>query len=149
MLKNYMTQNFTVVETQTEKKGSYVPIQQNVADVRAILDGAFDGVPPEDLLYIGTLKEVEQKIPSKSVTKPGDTAQPSSQNTSQQGANPATNDQIKPPDSQTVAENSTPEAKNDEKSTNETESKAPEEIDQTNKKDEPHGNPKPETPAPN
>lgn len=64
-LKNFMTQNFTVVETQTEKKGVYVPLQQTVADVRALLDGKVDILQPEDLLFIGTLKDVEQKIEEK------------------------------------------------------------------------------------
>jgi hypothetical protein len=54
-----MTQNFTVVETQTEKKGIQVPVKDVVNDVRAILDGKVDLLGPEDLLYIGTLKDVE------------------------------------------------------------------------------------------
>ncbi|HSW88921.1 MAG TPA: F0F1 ATP synthase subunit beta [Candidatus Saccharimonadales bacterium] len=62
MLKNYMTQNFTVVETQTEKKGVYVAVKDTVADVKAILEGKVDSLKPEDLLYIATLKDVEEKI---------------------------------------------------------------------------------------
>jgi F-type H+/Na+-transporting ATPase subunit beta len=62
MLKNYMTQNFTVVETQTEKKGVQVSVKDVVADVRSILDGKVDSLKAEDLLYIGTLKDVEQKL---------------------------------------------------------------------------------------
>ena len=57
-----MTQNFTVVETQTEKKGVYVTVKETVADVRAILDGKVDVLQPEDLMFIGTLKDVEQRI---------------------------------------------------------------------------------------
>ncbi len=60
-LKNYMTQNFTVVEAQTEKKGVYVPLKDTVADVKAILEGAVDKLQPEDMLFIGTLKDLEQK----------------------------------------------------------------------------------------
>lgn len=67
-LKNYMTQNFTVVEAQTEKKGVYVKIKDTVADVRGILDGKFDKYKPEDFLYIGTLKDMEEKTQS---AKPG------------------------------------------------------------------------------
>lgn len=62
MLKNYMTQNFTVVETQTERKGAFVPIKQTIADVRAILDGKVDKLLPDDLLFIGTLKEIEGRL---------------------------------------------------------------------------------------
>jgi F-type H+/Na+-transporting ATPase subunit beta len=69
MLKNYMTQNFTVVETQTEKKGVYVPVKNTIADVKAILNGAIDKLTPEDLLYIGTLKDIEDKIKSQTITK--------------------------------------------------------------------------------
>lgn len=64
-LKNYMTQNFTVVETQTEKKGVYVNIKDTVADVRAILDGKYDTLVPEDFLYIATLKDVDSKLQKK------------------------------------------------------------------------------------
>lgn len=64
-LKNFMTQNFTVVETQTEKKGVYVSLKDTVNDVKAILEGKVDSLQPEDLLYIGTLKDVEQKNTSK------------------------------------------------------------------------------------
>ena len=65
MLKNYMTQNFTVVETQTEKKGVYVSVKETVADVKALLEGKVDLLAPEDLLFIGTLKDVEAKIAEK------------------------------------------------------------------------------------
>lgn len=64
MLKNYMTQNFTVVEAQTEKKGVHVPLKDTVEDVKAILEGKVDKLKPEDLLYIATLKDVEQKLTS-------------------------------------------------------------------------------------
>jgi F-type H+/Na+-transporting ATPase subunit beta len=66
MLKNYMTQNFTVVENQTEKKGIYVSAKDTVNDVKIILEGGVDQLKPEDFLYIGTLKDIEDKI--KSIT---------------------------------------------------------------------------------
>lgn len=62
MLKNFMSQNFTVVENQTEKKGVFVSVNDTVNDVKAILDGKVDSLTPEDLLYIGTLKDVEEKL---------------------------------------------------------------------------------------
>jgi F-type H+-transporting ATPase subunit beta len=62
MLKNYMTQNFTVVELQTEKKGVFVSIKETVSDVQAILAGKVDQLKPEDLLFIGTLKDIEDKM---------------------------------------------------------------------------------------
>lgn len=65
MLKNFMTQNFTVVESQTEKKGVHVSVKDTVNDVRAILDGKVDKLAPEDFLYIGTLKDLEGKLQAK------------------------------------------------------------------------------------
>jgi F-type H+/Na+-transporting ATPase subunit beta len=91
MLRNYMTQNFTVVENQTEKKGVQVSIKDVVNDVRVILDGKTDPLPPEDLLYIGTLKDVEQKLASVIAKTPP------------QAANPAANPQ---PSQQTQVNNS-------------------------------------------
>ncbi len=70
LLKNYMTQNFTVVENQTEKKGVYIPLKDTVADVAAIMGGETDKLEPEDLLYIGTLKDIESKLTQQTVTKP-------------------------------------------------------------------------------
>jgi F-type H+-transporting ATPase subunit beta len=60
-LKNYMTQPFTVVETQTERKGAYVSVKQTVSDVHDILLGKVDKYKPEDLLFIGTLSEMSKK----------------------------------------------------------------------------------------
>ena len=57
-----MTQYFTVVEAQTEKKGVYVKVKDTIADVKAILDGKVDKLLPEDFLYIGTLGDIEHKI---------------------------------------------------------------------------------------
>lgn len=91
MLKNFMTQNFTVVETQTEKKGVYVPLKETIANVRAILDGKTDMLAPEDLLYIGTLKDVEEKIKAKLAAKPIGTAQHASQNAPVQDQNAQSN----------------------------------------------------------
>jgi F-type H+-transporting ATPase subunit beta len=62
MLKNYMAQYFTVVEAQTGKKGVFVPVKDTVQDVKAILEGKVDSLQPEDLLYIGTLKDIEGKL---------------------------------------------------------------------------------------
>ncbi len=80
MLKNYMTQNFTVVETQTEKKGVYVSIKDTVNDVRSILDGNYDLLVPEDFLFIGTLKDLDQKLDAKKKAQPS----PSNQSNTQQ-----------------------------------------------------------------
>lgn len=79
MLKNFMSQYFTVVEAQTGKKGVFVSVKDTVQDVKAILDGKVDSLQPEDFLYIGTLKDVEDKLSSKSVTKATEQANQSTQ----------------------------------------------------------------------
>ena len=64
-LKNFMTQYFTVVEPQTGRKGVQVSRKDTVAGVRAILDGKVDSLQPEDFMYIGSLKDVEEKFKAK------------------------------------------------------------------------------------
>jgi F-type H+/Na+-transporting ATPase subunit beta len=80
MLKNYMTQNFTVVEAQTEKKGVQVSMKEVVKDVRSILDGKVDSLESEDLLYIGSLKDIEQKLASVSSKDTSTTSSPEKNN---------------------------------------------------------------------
>jgi F-type H+-transporting ATPase subunit beta len=58
IIRNYMTQYFTVVEAQTGKKGKFVPRTETVSDIGDILNGKFDDYPPETFLYIGSLKEL-------------------------------------------------------------------------------------------
>lgn len=60
ILKNYMTQNLFSVVEQTGRKGAFVPLEQTVTDVRAILDGQYDKIEPEKFLYIGSLKDLNQ-----------------------------------------------------------------------------------------
>ncbi|HSA83683.1 MAG TPA: F0F1 ATP synthase subunit beta [Patescibacteria group bacterium] len=92
MLKNYMTQNFTVVENQTEKKGVHVTVPETVNDVRAILDGKVDMLAPEDLSFIGTLKSIEDKIEAKKKPKTATATQTTTQQP-EQTPQPATNNQ--------------------------------------------------------
>src|SRR5258708_514378 len=83
MITNYMTQNFTVVETQTGKKGVHVSIKETVADVKAILAGKVDALDSDDFMYIGTLKEVEQKLAAKHGLKTAGNSQSDSHKTQQ------------------------------------------------------------------
>lgn len=55
MIKNYMTQPFFVVSSQTGKPGAYVPLAQTVEDMTNILSGKYDSKNPEDLLFIGSI----------------------------------------------------------------------------------------------
>lgn len=57
-LRNFMTQSFFVAENQTGRKGAYVPAKTTVDDAMAILGGAYDDVPDEKFLFIGSAKEI-------------------------------------------------------------------------------------------
>lgn len=59
LIKNYMTQSFFVLESQTGKEGKYVPLSETVADVRSILNGECDGIDIEKLKNIGNLKDIQ------------------------------------------------------------------------------------------
>jgi F-type H+-transporting ATPase subunit beta len=56
---NYLTQPFFSAETQTGRKGVFVPRETTVNDIRRIIDGGVDGTPAEALLYIGGLDELK------------------------------------------------------------------------------------------
>ncbi len=56
ILKNYMTQYFTVVEDQTGHKGIQVSLKDTVKDVKDIINGEYDKSNPEDFLFIGAIK---------------------------------------------------------------------------------------------
>jgi F-type H+-transporting ATPase subunit beta len=56
IIKNYMTQNFFVAESQTGKKGDYIPVGQTVKDMIEIIAGKYDDRKPEEFLYIGKIK---------------------------------------------------------------------------------------------
>lgn len=62
LLRNYMTQNFFVIEKQTGKKGVYVPLQTVIDDVNDVIDGKYDTLPEEKLLYIGSAKEAAAAV---------------------------------------------------------------------------------------
>jgi F-type H+-transporting ATPase subunit beta len=56
-LRNFMTQNFFVVENQTGKKGSYVPRTTTVMDVNDLLSGKYDQLSDDKFSYIGSIRE--------------------------------------------------------------------------------------------
>lgn len=79
LLKNYMTQQFTVVANQTGQPGVFVPLSQTIADVKMILDGSCDHIPPEKVLFVERLEQVMSKTPlqppqseSTTANKPAD-----------------------------------------------------------------------------
>lgn len=58
LLKNYMTQNFNVTESQTGKKGQYIPLKTTVSIVKDILAGKYDSLTPEKLRYVDQMPKV-------------------------------------------------------------------------------------------
>jgi F-type H+-transporting ATPase subunit beta len=58
-IMNYFTQPFFVAELQTGRKGAYVPRETTVTDIKLILSGKLDQIPPERFLYIGSLAEAK------------------------------------------------------------------------------------------
>ncbi len=55
---NYMTQPFFTTESQTGRKGQFVPKAKTIRDVNLILSGKADFIPVEKLLYIGSLDDL-------------------------------------------------------------------------------------------
>ncbi|OGY27861.1 MAG: F0F1 ATP synthase subunit beta [Candidatus Woykebacteria bacterium RIFCSPHIGHO2_12_FULL_43_10] len=58
---NYLTQPFTVTSAQTGRPGVFVKKETLLGDVRLILTGAYDEVPPESLAYIGSLADAKAR----------------------------------------------------------------------------------------
>ena len=57
-LRNYMTQQTSTTAVQTGRTGVFVSRTDVIADVTAILNGAYDTVPPSKFMYIGTTKDL-------------------------------------------------------------------------------------------
>lgn len=59
-IRNYMTQNFFVAESQTGRPGTYVPLSSTINDVKKIVVGEYDTVPEEKFLYIGSAEGLKK-----------------------------------------------------------------------------------------
>lgn len=55
ILKNYMTQDFGVVQDQTGRPGVKVGIETTVKDVNKILEGEYDSKDPEEFKFIASI----------------------------------------------------------------------------------------------
>lgn len=65
-IRNYMTQNFFVVENQKGQKGAQIPLQTVVEDVTRILSGEYDDISTEKFLYISTLSDIDGQTRNQS-----------------------------------------------------------------------------------
>ncbi len=59
LIRNYMTQTFATISDLTSNQITYIPREQTIDDVKQLLEGRYDKVQPEKLLYISTLKDVK------------------------------------------------------------------------------------------
>lgn len=57
LLKAYMTQSFFVTEAQTGRPGKFVKLADTVQDAHDIVQGKYDQLAPEKLMFVGSLKE--------------------------------------------------------------------------------------------
>ena len=60
-LRNFMAQPFHVAEQFTSIPGKYVPLQDTIKDLKAILDGEMDEYPESAFFNVGTIEEVKEK----------------------------------------------------------------------------------------
>lgn len=60
-LRNFMTQNFTVVAGQTGLEGVYVPRQKSVDGAKRIMAGEFDDVSEDKFMFIGAVDDARRK----------------------------------------------------------------------------------------
>ncbi len=60
ILKNYMTQSFYVIESQTGSEGATVALKDVISDVGDILDGKYDLIDPQKFLYLGTIEKARK-----------------------------------------------------------------------------------------
>ena len=79
-------------------KQKALEVKDTVADVKAILDGKIDSLRAEDVLFIGTLKDIEHKL--SSAAKPPATT---SQETAQTEGPPTTTHEASKPNEQNQA----------------------------------------------
>lgn len=57
-IRNYMTQSFFVAQSQKEKVGKYVRLQDAVEDLEKIVEGKVDTIPEDKFMFIGTLSDI-------------------------------------------------------------------------------------------
>lgn len=68
-VRNFMTQNFTVVEGQTGLKGKYVTREQAVDGVKRIMDGEFDDISEDKFMFIGEVEDARSDKAKEEIDK--------------------------------------------------------------------------------
>lgn len=57
-VRNFMTQNFHVAESQTGRPGKRVSLEATVKDVNSIIEGNYDDVSEDKFLFIGSAEDI-------------------------------------------------------------------------------------------
>ena len=60
-LRNFMTQNFTVVAGQTGLEGVYVSREKAVEGTKRIMEGEFDSISEDKFMFVGEIDDVRKK----------------------------------------------------------------------------------------
>jgi F-type H+/Na+-transporting ATPase subunit beta len=60
-IQKFLSQPFHVAEVFTGSPGVYVELKDTIADFKAILEGAVDGLPEQAFYMVGTLEEAKKK----------------------------------------------------------------------------------------
>lgn len=58
-VRNFLTQRFSVAETQSGEKGVFVPLKDAVQDLNDIIEGKYDHIPQEKFKFIGLVREIK------------------------------------------------------------------------------------------
>lgn len=60
-VQKFMSQPFTVAEVFTGVEGKFVPLEQTIADFKAVLEGQYDHIPEGAFYLVGGIEEVVAK----------------------------------------------------------------------------------------
>jgi ATP synthase F1 beta subunit len=60
-IQKFMSQPFTVAEVFTGTPGKFVPLENTIADFKAVLEGQYDALPEGAFYMVGGIEEVQEK----------------------------------------------------------------------------------------
>ena len=60
-IQRFLSQPFHVAEVFTGSPGKYVSIEDNIAGMKAVIDGAYDDLPEMAFYMVGDINEVVEK----------------------------------------------------------------------------------------
>jgi F-type H+-transporting ATPase subunit beta len=60
-IRNFMTQRFSVAESQSSKSGVFIPMAEAINDLQGIIDGRYDHIPEDKFLFIGLTRDIPKE----------------------------------------------------------------------------------------